>query len=478
MADDKKYDNIDLDSILSEINSTISKEVSKTSSVKTKKPKATETAKREAPKKKPKPPQKPATPKPKINSAFADSAKIIEHAVEDEDEDLYSGHAVRFIAVTASEVVEEAPPILILPPEAPLPEKKQEPQVVETQEADTSGSEPAIISLGNIPSLQTATPTVEPTAPPEDITRESNRHIQKIRKKKQRPRMTRRQKTTAIIGMIMTVLVIIGAVSVVIAATKATYNTVGQTALKKELALQIFPFTIIDIPQFDDVKKLDNMSIISAAIWAFIIDDNDKSIYNQDNLGTMYVPDVDIELYIRRLFGNEIAIKHQSVEGSSVMMYYDETARTYAVESTPKMLPYRPRIDKIAKKDDIYTLKVSYILPDAMWNFDSVESKGVVDKTMEYVLKKNKESYQVISVKLLSIAGYTSSLSATPSDSTIPQEDDVLAPINEEMSSAVTIPLNSQIVSKTTSSDETSKADSKTSSTSSTTSDKETDETE
>lgn len=471
MADDKKYDNVDLDSILSEINSTISKEVSKTSSVKSKKPKASETAKREAPKKKVKPPQKPAIPKPKINSTFADSAKIIEHAVENEEEnerdEIFSNHAVRFIAVTASEVVEEQKPILILPPEASVElEKKSTPATNEAAAATAdTDEETAIISLGNIAALQFSTPpAVEPVATPADITRENNRHIQKIRKKKQRPRMTKRQKITALIGMIMTVLVIVGSIAVIVGAGKLTYNTVEQTKLKEELALQIFPFTIIDIPQFDEVKKLDNMSIIAASIWAFIIDDNDKTIYSQDNLGTIYVPDVDIELYIRRLFGNEIEIKHQSVEGSSVMMYYDETARTYSVESTPKMLPYRPRIDKIARKDDIYTLKVSYILPDAMWNFDAVGTGGTVDKTMEYVLKKNKESYQVISVKLLSIAGYTSSTGGTPAVGIIPNEDDMLTPTDQPLSSQMRIPLSSETTSNsgtssTTSSDNGSSTD-------------------
>ncbi len=54
-----------------------------------------------------------------------------------------------------------------------------------------------------------------------------------------------------------------------------------------------------------------------------------------------------------------------------------------------------------------------------MWNFDQSNRNEQVDKTMEYVLKKNKNSYQVLSVKLLSVEGVTSS---QPSENNINME--------------------------------------------------------
>lgn len=414
MSDDNKNENIDLDSILSEINSTINKEVSKTTSVKSKKIDEQKIAKRPQAKKMPKPKpikeEKPVEIKPKIDSAFTKSAKIIEHAVEDDDDEIYSNHAVRFIAVTASEVVDEP-----MPP----PKKELQNEILPTVTVG-GNSNVSVVGEGEVsPISLDAAPKA---APSPDVARENNHHIQKLRKKQQRPIMSKRQKFIALIGFLMTVLVVIGAVAVVLSTSKFAFRAADKTTVKRELAEEIFPFVIIDIPEFDDIKKLNNSAIISSAIWAFIIDEPDKAKYTYDDLGSIFVPDVDIELYIRKLFGNDVVIKHQTVENTSVMMFYDESTKMYTIESTPKILPYRPRVDKISRKDDIYTLGVSYILPDAMWNFESDKKSEHVGKTMEYVLKKNKNSYQVLSVKLISVEGMVSS-DAQQMNSTIISDD-------------------------------------------------------
>jgi len=232
------------------------------------------------------------------------------------------------------------------------------------------------------------------------------KEVQKtIVRKKPKPRKTKRQKRTAVIGGLITIFLVIGVISTVFSAIGFMKNTINNTTQKQELAKEIFPLVIVDIPEFNNPSKLDNSAIISSSIWEFIIDKQDKSEYPKDDLGSIYVHEVEIEKYIRQLYGNDIKIKHQTVDGTSVSMTYDENAKTYCIESTPKFLPYRPRVDKITKTNDIYTIKVSYILPDAMWNFETDERTEIVDKTMEYVLRKNKNSYQVLSVKLLSLGG-------------------------------------------------------------------------
>lgn len=413
MADNKEKNSVDLDAILSEINSNIKKEVSKTVNPaempkqKDSAPKVEEAVKESQTnlKKKKEPRRKTTTNKkdtqknvnetastqdklnPTINSTFVETAKIVEHTPEKEY--FEPTHPVRFIAVTSSEVVEDT----IRKPNTPVSDD--------------------VITLKAQEKNETAKPSHH------EISRENNIHIKKMRQKKQKPKMTKRQKTTAFLGAIMSLFVVIGVISTIWAIVNVSDQIINNTSQKNELAQEIFPFVIIDIPEFDNPTKLDNSAIISSAIWEFIINEEDKSKYSKDNLGSLYVPDVDIEHYIRKLYGNDIKIQHQSVDDSSVIMNYDPDRKMYNVESTPKFLPYKPRVDKISKSNDIYTLKVSYILPDAMWNFDQSNRNEQVDKTMEYVLKKNKNSYQVLSVKLLSVEGVTSS---QPSENNINME--------------------------------------------------------
>lgn len=308
-------------------------------------------------------------------TSFVHKAKIIEKEPSEDD----MQHPVRFIAVTASEVVEEPKKLV----------------------RDTFDEEAVEITKSK--------ETVK-----DDISRENNRHIKRLRKKQQKPKKTRRQKMTALLGVIMTLFIIIGVISTVWVSVGFAGELINNTSQKKELAQEIFPFVIVDIPEFTDPAMLENSAVVASAIWDFIISEPDKSKYTVDELGSMDVPAVDIEHYIRKLYGNDIEIVHQSVDDSNIMMTYNPERQMYNIESTPKFLPYTPRVDKITRTGDIYTLNVSYILPDVMWNLDVDDKTQQVDKKMEYVLKKNRNGYQVLAVKLLEVTGLTSSMQQVP----------------------------------------------------------------
>lgn len=236
-----------------------------------------------------------------------------------------------------------------------------------------------------------------------------------------RPRMTRRERLTALVGLVVSVFFLVGVVCTVIGGVDLAYNIVNSTALKEELAKFIFPLVIVDTPEFEDPKSLDNSVIISSAIWAFIIDDNDKSKYPTDEFGEMTVPDVDIEPYIRKLYGGEIEIVHQTVDGGSVQMYYDAENKCYLIESTPSFLPYTPRVEKISRSGEIYTLHVSYVLPDVVWELDPSHKNARVDKELEYRLQKEGDGYRILSVKLLALTGMD-----MPSLESFPESDALL----------------------------------------------------
>lgn len=214
---------------------------------------------------------------------------------------------------------------------------------------------------------------------------------------------TKRQNRIAVFGFFITLFVIIGLITTITSAVKLTNRLVNDTDLKNELVTDIFPLVIVDVPEFETATKLDNNAIIASSIWDFIIDEKNKTKYKKDDFGSIYVPDVDIEKHIRHLYGSDVKITHQSIDDSNVQMTYDPESKYYIIESTPKFLPYTPRIDKIVKSGNMLTATVSYVLPDAMWNLNVDEKSQVVDKVMEYKIKKIDDTYQIISVKLLEV---------------------------------------------------------------------------
>lgn len=384
----KKEDDKQLEAILSEINEGIKKgdKPIKEKSEKAPKADSERQPKAEKPKKEKTPTEKkPATPKPKkepkpINydrdsqMSFAKAATIIEDAMDDlvdsddipEDEanitqDGDSASHLHHIAVTHGEMVE-----------TPESEKPPQPEVVPTKR----------ISKAQL-KKDNGTAVSRPV--------------------KERP--TKKQKRTMILGICLSFFVIVGVFSTIWGAVSITNEIVNATSLKEELARVIFPLVIIDTPEFDTSTKLDNSAIISSAIWAFIIDENnDKSKYRTDDLGSIFVPDTDIETYIRQMYGADVKITHQSVDDAGIQMSYSPETKTYITEATPKSLPYTPRIDELKKTGDIYTLRVGYILPSVFWNLDQDISKSIPDKIMEYKLLKTGETYRITSVTLKEIA--------------------------------------------------------------------------
>ncbi|WMJ23928.1 hypothetical protein RBG61_04465 [Paludicola sp. MB14-C6] len=368
MAEEKKKKDNNLDAILSEINETIRKDAKKVESEeKVETQSATVTEPNEN--KEAKPPQSTnAKGKNKNKNSVIEATKNTSLGKDLNEDSSKESRSARFIEVTSSEM-----------------EGQQEPEIIIEKKTTEHFHD--------------------------EVSRSKNPQIQKLKSKKSN--RSKRQKRVALIGGVMSLFCIIGVIASVWGLIRFTNGVINNTSQKEELAKEIFPFVIIDIPEFDNPTKLDNSAIISSAIWEFIIDEPNKAKYDKDDLGCIYVPAIDIEPYIRRLYGNNVKIKHQTVDDTSVQMNYDEQSKMYSIESTPKFLPYRPRVDKITKSGDILTLKVSYVMPNAMWDFKTKGKVEQVGKTMQYKVKKIKTGYQLLSVKLLSVEGISSSNAAS-----------------------------------------------------------------
>lgn len=216
---------------------------------------------------------------------------------------------------------------------------------------------------------------------------------------------TKEYKQTVLFGAFITIFVIIGFFTSVNAITTVSKDFINATSLKDELLDVVFPMVIVDIPEFETPVNLESSIIISTAIWSFITDtQKDMTKYQQDDLGSIYVPDVDIEIYVRKLYGSDINIVHQTINDSNIQMIYNEQDKLYIIDSNPNFLPYSPRIDEAKRTGSIYTLTVSYILPTVSWSLSSYDqSVQPADKIMQYRLEKVDENYHYLSVKLLEI---------------------------------------------------------------------------
>lgn len=231
------------------------------------------------------------------------------------------------------------------------------------------------------------------------------------KEKAEKPRKrTKREIRIAILGVLTSFFVVVGVIASIRFVVDTTKNIVDSTELKEELAYAVFPLVIVDAPEFNSPESLDSSVIISSSIWRLILD-ADMGTYIKDDVGGITVPDADVEYYVRELYGSGVQIIHQTIPDASVEMSYSADSKSYLVESTPVLLPYTPRVDEVQKNGDIYTIRVSYILPDVTWNLSASYRDETVEKVMQFTLTKVDGHYQILSSKLLEVVNNDTSSS-------------------------------------------------------------------
>ncbi|MDD6237080.1 MAG: hypothetical protein PUB00_06840 [Clostridiales bacterium] len=221
---------------------------------------------------------------------------------------------------------------------------------------------------------------------------------QKSTRKKKPARVSRR---VAVFGTVVLIFAIIGVVATAIGITKVTTDIIENKSQKEMFKRTVFPLVILDPPAFDSIDKLDSRTILSAGIWDFIMFE-DKSKYVKDDLGNMTVPDVDIEAHITKVFGKSAVIEHQELTDSEMQILYDPEGKVYMIPSAASMMSYVPRVDKVSRKGDEYTVTVGYVPSGPVWEGDINGQKyePEADKFLNYILKKSgKDNYIIIAVK-------------------------------------------------------------------------------
>lgn len=265
------------------------------------------------------------------------------------------------------------------------------------------------------------------------------------KRKKKPARVSRR---VAVFGTVVLVFAIIGVVATAIGITKVTTDIIENKSQMEMFKRTVFPLVILDPPAFDSIDKLDSRTILSAGIWDFIMFE-DKSKYVKDDLGNMTVPDVDIEAHITKVFGKSAVIEHQELTDSEMQILYDPEGKVYMIPSAASMMSYVPRIEKVSRKGDEYTVTVGYVPSGPVWEGDINGQKYEpdADKFLNYILKKNgKDSYIITAVKDLPVDNSSSNKTESEDTSSAVSDASALPESSEAISSAPAV--SSDISSK------------------------------
>ncbi len=206
-----------------------------------------------------------------------------------------------------------------------------------------------------------------------------------------------KRKLYFVFGIVISILAVIGLVSVISYTVDRIREFADNTQQKTEFARFVYPIVICDPAPFDQTVKLRNDTMLTAAIWDIILYE-DKSKYESD-FDMIIVPELDVEQHVTKLFGAGIGVEHQSILGADVQFYYDESIKSYRIPSNPKYFTYSPYIENISRVGERYTLTVGYVSPTPAWLTLTSDDEPEPDKYVEYVVSKRGDEMTLVAIQ-------------------------------------------------------------------------------
>ncbi len=192
----------------------------------------------------------------------------------------------------------------------------------------------------------------------------------------------------ATVGAVLVGLALLGTISLCSMLFNFGVRIFDNTSQKEAFEWKIYPLLMLDPAAFENPQQLDDEIFLKSALWSTLLENRTKYAYDEN--GMLLVPASDLDVAAKSLYGESVTLNHRTFnEGYDYFYIYNEETNTYAVPIMSQTASYVPKVIKISKSGDIYTLIVGYVAPTTLWNVsEDGSSESVPDKYMYYDLEK------------------------------------------------------------------------------------------
>ena len=210
-------------------------------------------------------------------------------------------------------------------------------------------------------------------------------------------RMQRRRGRQAL-GLLVTLLVIVGLVTVLRAGVGLVANLFDDTAQTQEYEDKLEGLVLFDPMPFDGIENIDDLTLREAAVWGCIYNIQETQggfdNYNTDpDTEQLLLPSLDVDAYLAKLLGSGFKLTHRSFEMEDMTIEFDDATQCYKIPVTGSVGYYRAVVTRLFKKDGRLHVTVGYI-PTASTD-DSIinPSSDTPTKYMDYLFERQSGSW-------------------------------------------------------------------------------------
>ena len=210
-------------------------------------------------------------------------------------------------------------------------------------------------------------------------------------------RLQRRRGRQAL-GLLITILVLVGFVTVLRAGVGLVANLFDDTAQKQEYEDNLEGLVLFDPMPFDGIENIDDLTLREAAVWGCIYNIQETQggfdNYNTDpDTEQLLLPSVEVDAYLARLVGPSFKLTHRSFEMEDMTIEFDESSQCYKIPVTGTVGYYRAVVTKLFKRSGQLHVTVGYIPTSSTDDSIINQSSDTPTKYMDYLFQRQSGSW-------------------------------------------------------------------------------------
>ena len=210
-------------------------------------------------------------------------------------------------------------------------------------------------------------------------------------------RLQRRRGRQAL-GLLITILVLVGFVTVLRAGVGLVANLFDDTAQKQEYEDKLEGLVLFDPMPFDGIENIDDLTLREAAVWGCIYSIQETQggfdNYNTDpDTEQLLLPSVEVDAYLARLVGPSFKLTHRSFEMEDMTIEFDESSQCYKIPVTGTVGYYRAVVTRLFKRSGQLHVTVGYIPTSSTDDSIINQSSDTPTKYMDYLFERQSGSW-------------------------------------------------------------------------------------
>ena len=210
-------------------------------------------------------------------------------------------------------------------------------------------------------------------------------------------RLQRRRGRQAL-GLLITILVLVGFVTVLRAGVGLVANLFDDTAQKQEYEDKLEGLVLFDPMPFDGIENIDDLTLREAAVWGCIYNIQETQggfdNYNTDpDTEQLLLPSVEVDAYLARLVGPSFKLTHRSFEMEDMTIEFDESSQCYKIPVTGTVGYYRAVVTRLFKRSGQLHVTAGYIPTSSTDDSIINQSSDTPTKYMDYLFERQSGSW-------------------------------------------------------------------------------------